>query len=868
MAQWTIYDKNGVERTNVRKFSYEGVYMGESNIQMDIVSETPIPFEIDDYIDYRGERYVMSNLPSVERIARDGSYGAALRYNNVVFRSMAIAELENCMMLDYVVDDNKLHYTSLPNFSFYCDKDNYVSASSVELYSAGVRQLADRILANTTRLYGENSWQVRIEDETYMKESLSISVSNQNVWNVMADTCDKMNINFTARVLVENGSIVKREIVLGAKMEAISNHFKYGKGNGLISLERNAVNGQDIITRLTAYGNTRNIPYRYYNYLWYVDTPEGRRFKYYRIPPEEDSYDKTTIVIDLVTWTRVCNPAMYVPNLMLPMFRQNGKYAYVDSGNISELGVKEGVKFFNQEGEDSQDIYPSLTGMTTDILWDSMTPAERQEQNIPEGKGIEVDRLADAEQVSFTGIIPEEQESAPRFTIILENLGFDPNETIIDNESPAIEMKSGMCVGRKFNVLSFKKNTSDSLNWYYEAECEVDADNSINQYFPNINYQIKKGDQFVLTGIRMPDVYVSVAEKRLEAAALAWLAENDHAQYTYTPKIDNIFMAKNPTIADAIKEGLKMSIDDDSLGIHETIIISQLKIEEGNAIIPEWEVTLSNEIEPTLAQRVVEEISAQIPVIGGSGGGMSQTMYNNIITMLNNLPKQYISKINPDRAEGCITINEGIETGGFREGNGVKVTNNMIDVVSVGQVSMQVGFGMVSDEIGDITRDGSRSVENHFAVNAGLQGGVAYVPFSCGWSAIKITNTTMRVIDDNGELVYEKSFNNPMSSFVAEVPLNEEDRDVTYTVYFGIAYKSYPQILGSLIMNVGDKTNNIVTNINAGSEKTETKITSSYISIMRSEGVNSDQTDGMLINSDGMKALVSGQWFDVELQLI
>lgn len=874
MAKWNIYSKDGRLRTTVRKFSYEGVYMGESNIKMDIASPDPIEFAIDDFIDYRGERYVMSNLPSVERVARDRSYGGALQYNDVVFRSMAIAELENCIMLDYVISDNNLHYTSLPNFAFYCDSNPYITKEQSFPYSAGVRQLADRILANTQRLYGEGAWEVRIEDETFIKESVSISVSNQNVWNVMADACDKMDINFTARVLVENGSIVKREIVLGAKLNTIDNEFKYGKGNGLVSLERNAVNGQDIITRLTAYGNTRNIPYRYYNYLWYRLVDGERIFKYYRLTNDTEDATKDQIVDEEGnTWLRVCNPSMYVPNLMLPSFRQNGtfgtpNYAYIDSDNIATLGIKEGVKFFNSDDNDNQDIYPSLTGMTMHDLFEALSDAERHEQNINKNdETILLDAIVEAEQVSFSGIIPEEQESAPRFTLRLNNLGFDPNDTIIDNESPAIEMKSGMCVGRKFNVLSITKNTHDSLNWYYDCECEVDADTSINQYFPNVNYQIESGDKFVLTGIRMPDVYVSVAEKRLEAAATAWLAENDHPQYTYTPKIDNIFMAKHPDVANAMKEGLRMNIVDESLGINENIVISQLKIEEGYAIIPKWEVTLSDDLEPTLAQRVVDEISAQIPIVGGGGVSMNQSLYNNIMTLLNSLPDNYISKTRADKAQGYLRIMDGIETGGYQEGNGVKVTDRMIDVVSVSRTSEQVKFDKIEQYFSPITQNGSKSVSGQFIYNAGTEGGFVYIPMSFSWSVLKIIKTAITVTDNTGEEVYNYEIPKGVDSLTAEVPLNKEDRNVVYTVTVTVVYSASQQIEGSLIIKVGNNGDYIVSDKNAGSGKMKATLTSTSLQFLGSLGLGLEPTFGMELHVGGLRVMDNGEWKDVEFNI-
>lgn len=882
MAQWTIHRNDGEFRADVKSLKYSGTYMGESNVSVDINCHKPIPFAIGDYIDYRGERYVLNSLPKVERNARDNTYGGAVKYSDVVFRSMAMSELENCMMLDYVKDDNGIHYTSLPNFAFYADKNLYVGKDGLKSYSAGVRQLADRIEANLERMYGTGSWNVIIEDFVQIKESVSISVSSQNVWNVLADACKQMDINFTARVYTENGDITRKEIVLGARLDTMGVEFKYGMGNGLTSLERNVNNSQQIITRLSAYGNTRNLPYRYYNYLWYREIEGKRVFKYHRL--ENDAEDATTekIWLDGNWWYRVCEPSMYIPNLMLPMFRQNGKVAYIDSKHLQTLGVKEGAKFFDKDGEDISDIYPSITGITTEVLYNAMTPQEREAENIHDSEEYdqgEIDMLFSAEQVDFTGIIPEEQKTSPTFTLIVKNLGFDPNEQIIDNETPAIEMKSGKCVGRKFNIKSVYKNTEiASPAWVYEFVCEVQADDSINQYFPNVNYQINTGDEFVLTGIRMPDIYVATAEVRLEAAAKAWLAENDHTQYTYSPKIDNIFMARHPEIADAMKEGKKMRIVDESLDIDETVVISQLTINEGKEIIPEWEVTLSDEIEPSLAQRVVNEVNATVfEQIGRTGGGsMDGNMYDSIVTMLQGLPDQYISKTSKDTAQGPLSLIYSVlasrfETHGYIYGNGSQVSDGAIEVVSSdGKSEVEVDLPKVAEDIATITQKGTETITtNQFSIGGAENGGSVVIPFSCTWGKIVITETILRVFVVNGdtpEKVHEYVVPGGVNNYNIELELPHTTDTMQYYATAEVSYKPYSAITGSLHASIGNDNNKVMATLYGVTSKSIATLTAEKLEIKNVDDSGNIQS-GMRMTNDGLQTWFGGEWREVVLQL-
>lgn len=864
-------------RVKVKELKYSGTYMGESNVSVDISSPKPIAFEIGDYIDYRGERYVLCNLPKVERVARDLSYGGAVEYDGIVFRSMAMSELENCMMLDCVKEDNGIHYTMLPNFAFYADKNLYVGDGGMGSYSAGVRQLADRIEANLDRMYGKGAWSVLVEDFVLLKESISISVSNQNVWNAMADACDKMDINFAARVYSSHGEVTRKEVVLGARIGTLGTEFRYGKGNGLLSLEQTPVSNQGLITRLAAYGNTRNIPYRYYNYLWWTEAGGKRTYKYIRL---EDPAEDATLeekVIDGVLWIRVCKPSMYVPNLMLPMFRKTGDVAYVESANVTELGVREGVKFFDESDEQTSDIYPSLTGMTTESLLKSMSLEEQGRENIHPGADFDqgnLDVLYSAEQVEFPGLIPEEQENSPTFTLVVKNMGFDPNEQIIDNETPAVEMKSGMCVGRKFNIKSVKKNTTIAApQWVYELECEVAADDSINQYFPNRLYQINRGDEFVLTGIRMPDVYVQAAEARLETAAKAWLAENDHTQFTYSPKIDNIFMARHQEIADAMKEGKKMRITDKSLGIDESVIISQLTINEGKESIPEWEVVLSDNIEPSLAQRVVNEVNSTVlEQIGRPGGGMDGNMYDSIVKMLQGLPGQYVSKTGKDKAEGPLSLVYGMlaavfATNGHSGGDGAMMSDGGISIVSSDRNETEISMKHFTEYL-SVESKGVQTIENRLTVNNSAEGGIVYIPFSCTWNAVAISDTTLNVyVDGSQEKVFTYSMPGGVGNFNIELNLPEVSEPTTYRIEAVVSYRPYAGLIGGIVTTIGNESDKVLAKLNNGTYKMSVSLTAESLTIKRNTGIDNTTESGMRMTNEGLQTWYEGEWRDVVLEL-
>lgn len=297
MASWTIYDKNGnVKHKSVTEYNgdgeqvyadsleYHGSWMGECFLSVSVKSEYPIDFQIGDYIEYRGERFILSNDPAVLKKASRGSYGEGFEYNDVKFSALH-TELTDIRFLDYVLGDNNLHYTSLPDFPFYAaDIDDY----------------CDRLQANTNRWCEENGFEledywlfltpskertvqrasclrevdgewegldssvveemwnaayangINVTDE---KKDISVTVNGQNIWESLTRIKEDFGLNFINR---------GRKVIVGASGIKTDHLFKYGKDEGLYEMERQVDGDQQVITKLYAYGTEKNMPVKYY----------------------------------------------------------------------------------------------------------------------------------------------------------------------------------------------------------------------------------------------------------------------------------------------------------------------------------------------------------------------------------------------------------------------------------------------------------------------------------------------------------------------------------------------------------------------------------------------------------------------------
>lgn len=606
-----LYQKYGNQiKAEIRKFTYNGTFLGECFVTAKIESERPIEFEIGDYFHYRNEKFVLNYIPAKQKQAKKDSHGSAFIYENIKFNSLS-DELTRVEFLDVVPSDNNIHHTSLSEFSFYANS---------------VKDLAERLQANLDRVFtGSERWIVQVAPECVTSDK-NITIDKKNCWEALS----MANSEFGASFIVRN-----RTITIGTAGIAVGKVFGYGEGKGLYDIQQMTNADAMIITRLRAFGSTKNLPNRYYNKI-------------------KDNSGK-----------QIIPDSAYIPNLMLPDFPkviQDPCEVFVESENKSLYGLREGSVYFDGS-EDLPDIYPSLEGMTKDQL-----NAAGITVSLKTGDNENIDECLSAINPSDNGEIPEEGSDTPKitdeFTIYLKDLGFDLSQKDSNKEYVyatsdvmQISMKSGMCIGRTFDIAENGITKDTSLGYVrYKVRCKRFTDDSIagGTAFPNNKYTVKAGDKFVILGISMPEVYIKVASQRLLEAAKDYLAKNDETKYTYTPKIDEIFMAEHPEISTSIKEGDILNFQDSDLEIDGSVIIQSLVINEGDKPVPTYEVTLSND----KITGALEKIQNAISQIAANSTGVTLEQVKSMILSVGT--HYFLSRLNDDTAEGKLKFLQDI----------------------------------------------------------------------------------------------------------------------------------------------------------------------------------------------------------------
>lgn len=227
----------------------------------------------------------------------------------------------------------------------------------------------------------------------------------------------------------------------------------------------------------------------------------------------------------------------------------------------------------------------------------------------------------------------------------LKRVRTDKNDYIFANASDAYEDKLNQDSTQKELWIAVQKDTS-----------------TLGIVMPNASagFKPKKGDLFVITGIKPPKVLVTAAEKRLDDALIKHMSENNTDQFNYSVKFSRIFLQENPDFASKLNENAKLSIqiqgDSDSDGnlISHEVFVSNYSVKVDNDELAEVKIELVNSLEVTKSdvKQIIDAVKGEaVKSLSSMVGGSSTNNFNANIT-----DKMYLSKLKDDIASGTITF--------------------------------------------------------------------------------------------------------------------------------------------------------------------------------------------------------------------
>jgi len=555
MSMITIKSSLGVTKATSYDYDYSGTHMEERKVTVSIQSPIKIDFAIGDYVDFAIdsepsiiERFYLQSIPVGNRV-----YNSEMISYTAVFWWVGY-ELKNVIFKDYVEG---------------FESETAYNRNTAEVYFYGnVENLMSRIMANMSRIY-PGAWAYEIYFGLYPLETFKdVAIENTNCFEALK----YVNTLFGLEWKIDG---INRSIQIGNPPIPIEYNgdvyqFEFGKDKGLCEITR-VQNDQQIVTRVTAYGGTRNIPTDYRTGV--------------------SGHD-------------------YSPRLRLP------DPGYIDSAYASVYGIREGIYI-------NDNIYPSITGLDNTIkafdpIIDKPTTSTPQYETVvvtpawTEHKlmyfpfltptWVDIEHPAETKQV----LIPQLPESTyTQFTVYIPDLGFDINDQdIISPVDAKMSFTTGNFIGIEFKILQYSKyltiingvstwDNGSGQKWYKVVlEREV---NDANYVLPNATITPAVGDEFVLLDIYIPNEYIAAAEAKLAEDATAWLAQNDHTPKAYSIRVTEEFVKKYAGIDYYLKESNAVKIKDDILGADETVLIQGITIShKANMPFPTYDLVISD----------------------------------------------------------------------------------------------------------------------------------------------------------------------------------------------------------------------------------------------------------------------------------
>ena len=276
---------------------------------------------------------------------------------------------------------------------------------------------------------------------------------------------------------------------------------------------------------------------------------------------QRKNVNNTGIINRLFVYGGTGNLPQDYPHTKLCLLGTSRLTSYIeDQESIRKFGVK--------EGEKSYDVQPEYKGTVTAL-------------------GENVLTFADSAMFELT----KKKENGE-------------TEWLIDNTAAKITFQSGGLAGYEFDVHSYDHKTRTFvINPFQDENGDV---------FPSETsaaYQIAKGDEYIITDIRLPNSYVTAAQTKLEEKACEDFATLVQPQVSYGLLLADSFMVAmfgREAATEVLHVGDGIPIIDEAIGVNKVVRITQF---ERDLLKPHsYTITLSDTVTRSTTLRVLGEL--------------------------------------------------------------------------------------------------------------------------------------------------------------------------------------------------------------------------------------------------------------------
>lgn len=234
----TLYNENDVQIRDIRIYEINDADMGESTITATVKFDQVMQFHPDWYVLLNGEKYKLGvTEPSGKRSTTKINVEYTLTFHS------SREDLKRYTFMDFVE---------------YGSGNPQPSQHTFNLQACTLGQLVNRFNINL-RYYLGSLWTMELSDDADPNIVADLSFDKASLWDVLLELYNDYGVRWT--IHSNEGYMT---ILVGKDATELQTIFEYGKGSGLISVERTNPT-ERIVTRLRGKGSEKNLPANYFH---------------------------------------------------------------------------------------------------------------------------------------------------------------------------------------------------------------------------------------------------------------------------------------------------------------------------------------------------------------------------------------------------------------------------------------------------------------------------------------------------------------------------------------------------------------------------------------------------------------------------
>ena len=222
---------------------------------------------------------------------------------------------------------------------------------------------------------------------------------------------------------------------------------------------------------------------------------------------------------------------------------------------------------------------------------------------------------------------------------------------------------------------------------------------------PNKTLKPKAEDTFIITGINLPQSYITDAEERLEQEIIKYLKDNNDEKFKFSIKFSRIFFEENPSVLALLDENAKMFVWYN--GVKYTLFVTSLSYNmRSGEVLPEITVELDDTlvVSQNVLQQAISQVKSQV------GRALNNIDFGTAGTAF------FLRKDQDDEAQGKINFRKGVD---FGKGGKVEILDDNSAKLTIEYLEVTKKATFTSLEIQEKTHIGGQMLITPASMNCG-----------------------------------------------------------------------------------------------------------------------------------------------------